>query len=320
MTAGSGNRDILLSIVIPTFDAREVVLNCLSSVYENPPRDEFEVIVIDDASRDGTYEALRERFPQATVLRNLENIRYSKSTNRGLEVARGRYVYLLNNDTLMRPGTLDALVAFLEENPEVGAVGSKLLNEDGSVQWTVKALPSPMALFFGARSPLTRWFPDNRFSRRHLLHATGDTTQPFAAGYVSGASMMMRRNLIEEVGLLDERFFFLVDADHCKRIWDEGWQVYYLPTATVVHLNHRGGTMVDLRRRFQAVVDLHWGAYLYYRKHHIPYGWHPIHAVAIAGLAIRFGMSLVSQAAKELLSLSAPGRAPGPETLGPEKS
>jgi GT2 family glycosyltransferase len=212
------------------------------------------------------------------------------------------------------------MTRFLEAHPRVGAVGGKLLNEDGSVQWTVKALPSAGTALFGARSVLTRWFPGNRFSRQQLLHWDRGTEESFPAGYVSGASTMMPRGVLERVGYLDEAFFYLVDADHCKRIWDAGLEVHYLPSAAVVHLNHRGGTMVDAKRRFQSVVDLHWGAYLYFRKQLVRSRWHPMHAVAVVGLLARFALALGLRALREVElrlrpafgSGSAPGEPGGP--------
>jgi len=283
--------DPLLSIIIPTYNAREVVLRCVESIYRNAPTVPFEVIVVDDASDDGTAEAFRRTHPQVVLLRNERNQRYATSSNRGLRTARGEYLYLLNNDTIMQPGTMDTLIRFLEDHPAVGVVGGKILNEDGSIQWTVKALPSMATALFGARSILTKWFPHNRFSRHQLLHWRADAEGSFIAGYVSGASTMFRRAVLERVGYLDEGFFYLVDADHCKRVWDAGFEVRYLPSAPVLHLNHQGGTMIDAKHRFRSVVALHWGAYLYFRKQILPSVWHPLHAVAVLGLLSRFAVS-----------------------------
>jgi GT2 family glycosyltransferase len=295
-----GQSDPLLSIIVPTYNAREVVLRCVESIYSNPPAGPFEVIVVDDASDDGTAEAIRRAYPQVVLLRNELNQRYARSSNRGLRAARGRYLYLLNNDTIMQPGTMDRLIRFLEEHPAVGVVGGKVLNEDGSIQWTVKALPSATTAFFGARSILTRWLPGNRFSRRQLLHWRDDAEGSFTAGYVSGASTMLRRAVLEEVGYLDETFFYLVDADHCKRVWDAGFEVRYLPSAAVMHLNHQGGTMIDSKHRFQSVVALHWGAYRYFRKQILPSVWHPLHAVAVLGLLSRFALSTAVWTLREI--------------------
>src|SRR5205085_7295975 len=127
----------------------------------------------------------------------------------------------------------------------------------------------------GARSPITKLFPHNRFSRRHLLHMSHDMTRPFTAGLVSSASVMIRRAVVEQLGGLDERFFYHSDADYCRRIWDAGWEVYYLPTAAIVHLDHQGGSMGTFRRRFKGIVEFHRGSYMYFCKHDLPSPWHP---------------------------------------------
>ena len=291
----------VLSVIIANYNGRQLLADCLESVYANAPSCAFEVIVVDDASWDGSAEMVAERFPQVRLLRNARNVHYGKSNNRAMTVAQGRYVYLLNNDTLVLPGALDAMRIFLDDHPRVGAVGSKLLNGDGSVQWSVKCLPSVGSGLFGARSILTKMFPNNPVSRKHLLHLGSDLSTPFEAGYVSSASVMMRREVVERVGGLDERLSYHVDADYCRRIWDAGYQVYYLPAATVIHFDHKGGTMVTRRRRFKSIIEFHRGSYIYFRKHHprIKRFWHPMHFVAIAGLGARFGLSLSLFALKE---------------------
>lgn len=302
------DRNVVLSIIIATYNGRVLLRDCLNSIYANPPRAPFETIVVDDASVDGTCEEVQEEFPQVILLRNQMNVHYGRSNNRAIDVARGNYIYLLNNDTIMLPGSLDAMVEFLREHKEVGGVGSKLLNEDGTTQWSVKTLPNLMSALFGARSIITRKFPGNRFSRQHLLHQGGDKGLPFPAGYVSSASLMIPREVVQRVGYLDERLSYHVDADYCKRIWDAGWEVYYLPSAVVIHLDHKGGTMVNRKRRFKSIVEFHRGSYIYFQKHILKSSWHPMHLVAIVGLGARFLLSLSLQALKEVTMREAADR------------
>lgn len=288
------------SIIIPTYNARLLLRDCLASIFLHRPTAPFEVIVVDDASSDGTAEMVATDFPQVRLLRNRHNVNYARSTNRGLKLARGRYLYLLNNDTVLLPQAIDEMIRFLEEQPRVGAVGSLLFNGDRTVQASVKTLPCFGSALFGARSIISRLFPQNPWSRRHLLHAGRGTAGPISAGYVSGASMMMRRELLATVGYLDGRLFYHVDADHCKRIRESGWEVSYLPTAAVIHLAHRGGSMVSLRRRLNAVVLFHRDSYLYFRKHLLRSVWHPLHAAVLAGLSLRFVLAMGLQIGKEL--------------------
>ncbi|MFT4583124.1 MAG: GT2 family glycosyltransferase [Gammaproteobacteria bacterium] len=295
-----GSVDVALSIIIPTYNGREVTRACLDSIFANPPTKTFEVFVIDDASNDNTDELVRDSYPQVNLLRNDINVNYGRSNNRAMDVARGKYFYLLNNDTLMLPNALDNMIDFLDEHPDAGGVGSKLFNEDGSIQWSVKSLPCATSALFGARSPITRMFPNNRYSRSHLLHLDHDSDEPFLAPYVSSASYMLRREVFERVGGLDERLTYHVDADYCKRVSDAGWNNYYLPTALVIHLDHQGGTLVNTRRRFKAVVEFHRGSYIFYRKHQMRHFWEPMHAAVIIGLTSRFIVSLLRRVSQEV--------------------
>ncbi len=280
--------EIVLSIILSSYNTRDLVADCLRSIYQNPAREPYEIILVDDASRDGTSEMVRSAFPEVRVFRNEINRHYAYSNNLALDQARGRYVLLLNNDTLVLPQALDAMVTFLREHRDAGAVGCKLLNEDGTIQWSVKSLPNPAAAIFGARSILAKWFPNNRFSSQHLLHMGRDMTQPFVAGLVSGAASMMPRAVIKEVGYLDVQFFYHVDADYCKRIADAGYKCYYLPTAAIIHLNHKGGSMTSLSARFRSLMMFEIWSYRYYRKHIQTSWWSPMQIVVVLGLSFHF--------------------------------
>jgi hypothetical protein len=296
--------EIVVSVIIATYKACEVLADCLLSIYQNPPTEPYEIIVVDDGSEDGTSEMVRARFPEVRLLSNDINLGYSRSNNRAFDCARGQYLYLLNNDTIVLPMAIDGMVMFLREHSEAGAVGSKLLNEDGSTQWSVKSLPSLGAALFGSRSVITRMMPNNPFSRHHLLHLSRDMREPFTAGYISGASKMMPRKVVDEVGYLDEQMFYHVDADYCKRIDDAGYKCYYLPAVEVVHLNHRGGSRVSLRRRFRSIIEFHVHSYIYYLKHLRRSAWSPMQIIVVAGLFARFVVSLTAQAAGELVRMT----------------
>ena len=292
-----------LSIIIATYNARDILVDCLQSIYLNPPSEPYEIIVVDDASRDGTSEVIQARFPQVRLLRNEINTHYASANNRAFAIARGRYLYLLNNDTIVLPQAIDHMLAFLREHPKAGAVGSKLLNEDGTIQWSVKSLPNPGSALFGSRSIITRLFPQNPFSRKHLLHLDRDMSAPFVAGYVSSASIMLPREIIEKVGGLDTRLSYHADADYCKRFANAGYECYYLPTAVIIHLNHKGGTMVSFRRRIRSIVEFHVGSYIYYRKHVQRSWWSPMQIIVVACLSARFLASLGVQTVAEAVVL-----------------
>jgi GT2 family glycosyltransferase len=289
-----------VSVIISTYNARAVVADCLESIYQNPPSGPYEIILVDDASSDGTSEMVRARFPEVRLIRNDINRHYTISNNRALDAARGEYIYLLNNDTIVLPEAIDRMVAFLKSRPEAGAVGSRLLNEDGSIQWSVKSLPDFGSALFGGRGLVTRFFPNNRYTRRRFLHHDRNMDELFVAGYLSGASKMMPRKVIDAVGPLDNRLFYHVDADYCKRIVDAGYLCYYLPSATVIHLNHKGGTMVSPRLRFRSLLSFHRDCYVYYCKHIQRWRWSPMRPIVLAALAVQFIAMYTAQACREL--------------------
>jgi GT2 family glycosyltransferase len=216
------------------------------------------------------------------------------------DIARGRYLFLLNNDTLVQPEAVDLLVDFMEAHPGVGCAGSKLLNEDGSIQESVKTLPNLRSAFFGARSYAYRWFPGNRFSKHELLNIGKEVNEPLEAGYVSSAAMVIRREIVVGIGYLDPRLSYHVDADYCARIWKAGWSVVYVPESVVIHLNHRGGTLVSPRRRLKSVIEFHRGTWIYFERHMMQSYLHPVTWLIAAGIGARFVGSLLIQQTDEL--------------------
>ncbi len=297
--AGTTDVDLTLTIVITCYNTREIVRDCLQSIYQNPPSDPYEIVLVDDASSDGTSEMARTAFPEVHLLRNDVNLNYALANNRGNDAARGRYILLLNNDTIVLPNALDGMIEFLRAHPEAGAVGCRLLNEDGTTQWSAKARLGPSAAIFGSRSPVTKLFPNNPFSRRELLHR--DSGEPFVVGYVSGAASMTPSKVMREVGPLDPSFWHHVDADFCKRASDLGYKCYYLPSVSIVHLNHKGGSTATMRARFRHLLTFEVCSYRYYRKHILRSPWNPMSAVVAFGLTLHFLISFAFQVCAEFI-------------------
>lgn len=293
-----------ISIVITSYNSCQALRQSLEALERmGSTGRRREVLVVDDASWDGSPEMVAARFPWVRLLANARNIGYARSCNRGIAAAKGRFIHLLNNDTQLAPGTLDTLADFLEAHPDAGAAGSLLLNEDGSVQVSAKALPSFRSALFGGRSWLSRWWPSNPFSRQELEHWRAESGVPFTTGYVSFASMMTWRSLIEEIGPVDEQLFNFTDADFCKRVWDAGRRVYCVPAAKTVHLNHRGGSRRDLRRRFSLLIDFHKCAYVYSRKHSRQSAWHPLQVSVLGLLGARLLVTSLLQLGRELAGI-----------------
>src|SRR4051812_40991420 len=226
-----------LSIVIPTHDTRELTLRCLDSLQASPLPGR-EVVLVDDASRDGTAEAVAARHPEVVVLRNEEPARFTRSANRGLARASGEVLLLLNSDTEVEPGGLARLVEVFAREPELGIAGALLHYPDGSPQWSGGREPS-LAWFFALTSGLPRLLQRLPIYRRLKPLAPPG---PARVDWVTGAAMAIRRRAWEAAGPLDEGFrFYAQDLDFCLRAGRAGWVVAVRPELPVLH--HHGATI-----------------------------------------------------------------------------
>ena len=226
-----------LSVVIPTHDTQELTLACLGSLFRSAVPG-MEVIVVDDASRDGTAEAVRERFPAAIVLRHEAAERFTRAANAGLGRAQGEILLLLNSDTEVEPGGLAGLIAVFGQEPELGIAGALLHYPGGAPQWSGGREPSP-AWFFALASGLPALL-----ERLPLYRRLKPLAPPGAArvDWVSGAAMAIRRGAWEAAGPLDEGFrFYAQDLDFCLRARRAGWVVAVRPELPVLH--HHGATI-----------------------------------------------------------------------------
>jgi GT2 family glycosyltransferase len=252
-----------LSLCIPTRQARALLRDCLQSIYANTHQVSFEIIVVDNHSCDGTLEMLRDEFPTVRVIANDFNAGYTKPTNQALRVSTGRYALLLNNDTVILPDALDRLVAFADAHPEIGIVTPKVLNRDGTLQKQCRrsfATPWDLFCYFSGLSTL---FPKSPLFARYLV-TYRDENETHAVDAVSGSCMLIRRAVLEQIGLLDERFFaYQEDADFCFRAKQAGWQIYYYPGAQIIHYASQGGSRINA---YRSIYEWHKSYFLYYRK------------------------------------------------------
>jgi GT2 family glycosyltransferase len=277
--------------VIVTWNCRSYLGPCLESVWRSTQEHTFEVIVADNASSDGVTDYLRRAWPDVRVIETGGNLGFAVANNRAFATARGRHIVLLNPDTVVRAGALDRLVAHLDEHPGAGVVAPRLLNPDGTDQGTARRFPSPAVAVLGRRSPLTRLFPDNRWSRRYLVGRNHANDRPFEVDWVSGACLMVPRTVIDQVGGLDEGFFMhWEDADWCFRVKQAGRSVWCVPDAEVTH--HEGGS----RQGWPAaqVLHFHRGAYRFYAKHFAGGPRRPLRPLVRAALMTRAGLVIVS--------------------------
>jgi len=255
----------VLSVVIPSWNTREYLAACLThlAAAEKPAT---EVIVVENASSDGSLEYLKTHHPEVRLVVNAKNEGFARGSNQGLAIARGRYALLLNTDTEVAPDAIARLVRFLDEHPDYGAVAPRLVHRDGTTQRTVQEFPTlKTALFFS--TPFERWFPESRELRRYFLRdwdqeSSRDVDQPPAA------VLLLRQAMLERIGLFDEDLWlFYNDVDLAKRMRAAGWRTHYLAEARVVH--HVGGST---RKFADFVATWQRDRLRYYAKHHGRFG------------------------------------------------
>ncbi len=250
-----------LTLVIVSWNVCELLRRCLQSILAT--EGDVEIVVVDNASTDGSPEMVQEAFPQVRLIANEENRGFTAANNQGLALAQGRALMLLNPDTEVVEDALATMVEYLDAHPKVGALGPRLLFPDGRQQPSRRRFPT-FATALVESTVIQEWWADNRILRRYYMADTpDDAIQP--VDWVVGACLLVRREAYEQVGGLDEGFFmYSEELDWCKRIKDAGWEVVYLPTATVLHHEGKSSEQVVPARhiRFQT------SKVRYFRKHH----------------------------------------------------
>ena len=267
-----------LSIAIVSWNTRDVLDQCLRSVYETVKGIEFEVIVVDNASSDGSAEMIRDRYPRATLIANEGNAGFAAANNQAYRACAGRHFMLLNPDTICREGALAGLVRFLDENPAAGAVGPLVTNDDGTIQYSWARFPTIWSESIG--------YLNRRIGQSGFLPITDDETRdrgPFRVDWIGGCCLMIRREAVEKIGLMDESLFmYSEETDWCMRLCRAGWEVWVDPGCEIVHL---GGKSSD-QAKPETARYLRMSKRQYFRKHH---GVWPAAAVG-AVLAVKAGL------------------------------
>lgn len=279
-----------LSVVLVHYQSPAALEKCLETLLPELRPLRAEIVVVDNDSRDGTPDALRREHPDVRVIANPENVGYARAVNQGIRATTGPAVLVMNPDCEVRPGALAVLLDHLRANPRVAIVAPRILNPDGSLEYSARSFPDHLTFLFNRYSLLTRLFPDNPWSRRYLL-TDWDHASAREVDWLSGAFLLVRRAAIDQVGGMDEAFFmFNEDVDWCRRMKLAGWSNVYLPEATVVH--HVGAS----RRRVapRVILSRHQGMIHYFRKHHPA---HPVLETVAAGfIYCRAGLMLAQNA------------------------
>jgi GT2 family glycosyltransferase len=263
-----------LSIVIVSWNVRDLLRRCLQSIVTEaqPSPDDgvfrignwgVEILVVDNASTDGSSEMVRDEFPQIHLIANDENRGFTAANNQGLTLSQGRLLLLLNPDTEIVGDALATMLRYAHAHREVGGLGPRLLNTDGSSQASRRRFPT-FSTALVESTVVQEWWDDNRILRRYYMADTPDDGIQ-RVDWVVGACLLVRRQAYEQVGGLDEGYFmYSEELDWCRRIKDAGWEIVYLPTATIIHHEGKSSEQVVPARHiyFQS------SKVRYFRKHH----------------------------------------------------
>jgi GT2 family glycosyltransferase len=312
-----------LGIVVVSYNTRELLRDCLRSVYASQVDFTFEVCVVDNASRDSSAKMVAEEFPQARLIANEKNLGYPTANNQGLKAfgftphqtspQRGegqgtdtthswspsrppRFALLLNSDTEVPPDALAAMLKFVDDHPDVGVAGPKLVRPDGSLDLACRrSFPTPEISFYRMIG-LSRLFPGSRrFGRYNLTYL--DPDQVTEVDSVVGAFMLVRGEAIQQVGLMDESFFMYgEDLDWAYRIKDAGWKVYYNPAVTVLHVKK-----ASTRQNPRAQVEFYRAMDIFYRKHFAAETPWWLHSLIVSAVSARLKLEQLR------VALTAPG-------------
>jgi len=281
--------DFEVSILICSWNTQEDLRACLQSLDLERATAAFETIVVDNNSEDGSPDMVEQEFPWVRLFRMERNLGFTGGNNFALERKSAGAAMLLNSDTIVHPGAIRAVLDYSASKPEVGVIGPRLLNPDGSLQMSCRRFPNPMAALF-RNTPLGMLFPNNRFTREYLM-ADFSHDEVREVDWVSGAALFASAAMIEKVGHLDpEYFMFCEDVDWCFRAWQAGFKVVYMPNAVITHAIGRSTDKAPNRM----IGRFHRSMFRFYAVHMAPKVSAPLRPFALlfAGLALTLRATL----------------------------
>ena len=272
-----------VSIIIVNWNTKGLLRDCLTSVYERAGDVDYEIIVIDNASTDGSAGMVKNDFRQVILIENSENRGFAAANNQGMVVAKGRYVLLLNSDTVVLDNSIANTMRFADENPQAAVTGCRVLNPDRTLQRTCFMFPSILNMLLSS-TYLYKLFPKNRFFGREQM-TWWDRSDVRNVDVVTGCFMLVRREAIEQVGVMDERFFMYgEETDWCYRFWKKGWTVMFAPVGEIIHF----GGQSAAQKPVAMIVQLRLSILKFIKKHH---GW-PAYLIARFLVASFFAVRL----------------------------
>jgi len=249
-------------VCIVSWNVWEDLCACLASVFGGNNQVRFEVIVVDNGSADATVAMLSDEFPQVELIANEENRGFAAACNQAIAASGGRYCFLLNPDTVVPQGGLDELLRFADDHPQAGVIGPKLVYPDGSLQYSCRRFPTVSAAIF--RGTFLEPLIPGIKSVRYYLMSDWDHAEVRQVDWVSGAALLIRRELLDDIGLLDEGFFWgSEDVDFCLRAHRAKWEVVYTPGPRIIHAVGRSAQQAEL----STLLHTHRSMYRLYSKH-----------------------------------------------------
>jgi GT2 family glycosyltransferase len=280
-----------LSIIIINWNTKDLLIQCLTSTPQMIQGFKIEILVVDNGSQDGSGSEVKKRFPFVRLIENDQNLGFARAVNQGLQKASGRYVLLLNPDTRVKNGAIERLMSFMDAHPKAGISGAQLLNSNGSKQNSIANFPSLATELLN--KSLLRWLSPGKFPGKEK-----DYPEPIEVDSVIGACMMVRREALDQVGLLDEDYFlFLEETDWCYRMKRAGWKIYYVPDAEVYHFQGKSAEKEKKRAR----VEYFRSRYHFFKKNKGNLQW----VILLGGLLIRLGFELLSMAVASVVTFFA---------------
>lgn len=259
-----------VSIILVSYNTKDILRTALEKVYRHTHKLDFEVIVVDNASHDGSADMVAAEFPQVQLIRHDKNAGFAAGNNLGIQIARGRHILLLNSDAyVFQDSVLDSF-RYMEAHPDVGIMGAQLMCEDGSPQPSSRPFPSPwqkLRVLSGVESR----HPSYETYYNYYNGSEDGSPEPRITGWVPGTYFMIRREVLEKIGGLDERFFmYFEEVDYCLRATKAGWKVVFNPQVSIIHLGGQSSLATDkeVSRTGRQLVDIRVNSeYDYYKKH-----------------------------------------------------
>lgn len=286
------------SIIIVSWNVSALLNDCLQSIAETANGLNLEIIVVDSASSDNTVEMVRDQFPDVKLIAKRENVGFPKGNNIGIEAATGPLIFLLNPDTIVKPHALQRMITYMNDQPEVGLIGSQLRFPDGSIQSSRRRFPTFWTGFFES-TWLEPYAPNPLLERYYMLDKRDDEVSK--ADWVMGASMLTRREVIDACGGMDAAYFmYSEELDWCRRIRDAGWEIIYFPEALVIHYQGKSSEQASTARH----INFNRAKLRYYRKFHGPLASGTLRLVLLAN----YGTQIVIEGIKGIAGHKRPLR------------